>query len=117
MARLLADENFPLPTVERLRELGHDVRTAAEVNLAGKGEPDQNVFAVAQAEGRGILTFDRRDYLRLHMRHPGHAGMIGCTFDQNFTSLAERIHAAIVAAGELSGQFLRVNRPHPTQLT
>jgi hypothetical protein len=33
MARLYADENFPPPVVERLRELGHDVQTVQE---AGK---------------------------------------------------------------------------------
>jgi len=27
MARLYADENFPLPVVEELRQLGHDVLT------------------------------------------------------------------------------------------
>ena len=30
MARLYADENFPQPAVERLRELGHDVQTVQE---------------------------------------------------------------------------------------
>jgi hypothetical protein len=30
MARLYADEDFPLPVVEELRHLGHDVRTVAQ---------------------------------------------------------------------------------------
>ena len=30
MARLYADENFPLPVVEELRQLGHDVLTIQE---------------------------------------------------------------------------------------
>ena len=30
MSRLLADENFPLPVVEELRRLGHDVLTVQE---------------------------------------------------------------------------------------
>ena len=37
MARLFADENFPNPTVEGLRQLGHDVLTVAEMGLAGLG--------------------------------------------------------------------------------
>ena len=28
MARLYADEDFPFPVVERLRQLGHDILTA-----------------------------------------------------------------------------------------
>jgi hypothetical protein len=32
MAQLYADEDFPFPVVERLRALGHDVLTTAEVD-------------------------------------------------------------------------------------
>jgi uncharacterized protein DUF5615 len=35
MARLYADENFPLPVVEELRRLGHDVLTIYETGQAG----------------------------------------------------------------------------------
>ena len=38
MARLYANENFPLPTVEELRRLGHDVLTVRETGQAGKPE-------------------------------------------------------------------------------
>ena len=31
MSRLLADEDFPLPTVQELRRLGHDVVTVQEL--------------------------------------------------------------------------------------
>lgn len=34
MARLYADEDFPLPIVEVLRQLGHDVRTVQEARAA-----------------------------------------------------------------------------------
>jgi Domain of unknown function (DUF5615) len=34
MARLHADEDFSYPVVEHLRQLGHDVRTAAEAGMA-----------------------------------------------------------------------------------
>lgn len=33
MARLYANENFPLPVVEVLRRLGHDVLTAGEAGV------------------------------------------------------------------------------------
>jgi Domain of unknown function (DUF5615) len=37
MARLYADEDFPLPVVEELRRLGHDVRTVQEAGRANQG--------------------------------------------------------------------------------
>ncbi|WP_442484067.1 DUF5615 family PIN-like protein [Aeoliella sp. SH292] len=38
MARLYANENFPLPIVQRLRELGHDVLTTLDAETSG-GSP------------------------------------------------------------------------------
>lgn len=35
MARLYANENFPLPAVEVLKNLGHDVLTMLEAGQAG----------------------------------------------------------------------------------
>ena len=35
MARLYANENFPLPVVEELRRLGHEVLTTYEAGDAG----------------------------------------------------------------------------------
>jgi hypothetical protein len=40
MARLYADEDFPFPVVERLRQLGHDVLTAFEAGQANQGIGD-----------------------------------------------------------------------------
>jgi hypothetical protein len=36
MARLYANENFPLPAVEELRCLGHEVLTSSESGNAGR---------------------------------------------------------------------------------
>ncbi len=41
MARLYANENFPAPVVETLRQLGHDVLTSYESGQAGKATPDE----------------------------------------------------------------------------
>ena len=51
MALLFADENFPGPTVESLRQLGHDVLTVAEAGLAGLGIRDEAVLSFAHARG------------------------------------------------------------------
>jgi len=50
MARCYANETFPLPTVEILRHLGHDVLTTTESGRAGQAMPDADVLAFAMAE-------------------------------------------------------------------
>ena len=44
MAGLFADENFPLPVVEELRLLGHDVVTIQEAGMAERGVSDADVL-------------------------------------------------------------------------
>lgn len=56
--RLLANENFPIPSVTVLRAAGFDVLAMAE-HRPGLG--DAEVLALAVSEGRWVLTFDR-DY-------------------------------------------------------
>jgi hypothetical protein len=76
MARIYANGNFPLPTVEALRALGHDVLTTEEV------------LAFANGEQRILLTINRKHFIRLHQLQPHHYGIIVCTFDLDFTALA-----------------------------
>jgi len=109
MARLYADENFDYAVVVELRRLRHDVVTVQEMGRHGRDDP--TVLADATADGRAVLTFNRRDFIRLHHRTPSHAGMIVCTDDPDRNALAARIDQRIVAAGPLAGQCIRVNRP------
>ena len=111
MARLYADENFPLPVVEELRRLGHDALTMHESGKARQAIPDEVVLSLASAEQRALLTLNRKHFIQLHRLTPEHAGIIVCTFDPDFTGQARRIHAALEAASTLSGQLIRVNRP------
>ncbi len=66
MARLFADENFPNPTAEGLRQLGHEVLTVADVDLAGLEIPDEEVLAFAHADSRAVLTHNRKHFRNLH---------------------------------------------------
>jgi hypothetical protein len=111
MARCYANENFPLPTAEALRRLGHDVLTTAESGRAGEAIPDADVLAFAVAEQRIVVTLNRRHFIRLHHITPVHAGIVVCTFDPDFTTLALRIHTALEAQPQMAGQLVRVNRP------
>jgi hypothetical protein len=113
VAGLFADENFPLPVVEELRILGHDVVTIQEAGLAEKGVSDADVLTHAASEGRAVLTLNRKHFIQLHRQRPGHPGIVACTSDPNFTAQARRIHLVLSAGTDLSGQLIRVNRPGP----
>ncbi len=112
MAALYADENFPLPVVEELRNLGHDVLTLQETGQGGQAIPDETVLIFARTEGRAVLTLNRRHFITLHnTRRSGHAGIIVCSYDPDFVGQAHRIHRALDAQDDLSGQLVRINRP------
>lgn len=111
MAALYSNENFPLPVVEALRQLGHDVLTIQETGKAGDAMPDPDVLEYASELGRTLLTLNRRDFIRLHLKSSRHQGIIACTFDPDFSGQAQRIHQAVADEGGLRGKLLRVNRP------
>lgn len=55
--KLLLDEMYPYSIAEQLRGWGHDVVAVAE-RPGLRGAPDRDVFAVAQEEGRALVTDD-----------------------------------------------------------
>jgi len=55
---LLANENFPVPAIRKLRAAGVDVTAVGEIMPAAG---DHDVMALACQEGRWVVTFDR-DY-------------------------------------------------------
>ncbi len=56
MRILLADENFPLPSVKALRANGHDVYSVVELDASIS---DEVVIEKAISEKRILLTFDK----------------------------------------------------------
>ena len=111
MARLYADENFPLPVVQELRKLGHDVLTIEEAGQSDQAFPDIEVLKYASDNNRAVLTFNRKHFIRLHNDGHPHEGIIACTFDIDFKSLSRRIHEAIDGRDSLAGELIRINRP------
>jgi hypothetical protein len=111
MARLYADEDFSYPAVEELRRLGHDVLTAQEAGEGGQGRTDPEVLAIASAEGRAVVTFNRRHFVRLHHQSGSHFGIIVCSRDADHLALAGRIARVIATDPNLANRLLRVNRP------
>jgi predicted nuclease of predicted toxin-antitoxin system len=70
----LANENFPLSSIVRLRNAGHDVAAIIEDS---PGVKDGEVLAKASQEQRILLTFDR-DYGELiyKLKYPRPLGVI-----------------------------------------
>jgi hypothetical protein len=106
--QLYADENLPLPVVEELRRLGHDVLTTQEDGW--QSLPDPAILARAHTLGRAVLTHNRRHFERLDRQGAPHSGIVSATRDDDFLALAGRIHATL--AGRSPGRWcVRVNRP------
>ncbi len=72
--RILANENIPGEAIEALRARGHDVRWML---TEGTGSTDLVVLALAQAERRLLLTFDK-DFGEMAFRAglPAEAGIV-----------------------------------------
>ena len=111
MASFYSNENFPLPVVEALRILGHDVLTVKEAGNAEQAISDEAVLSFAHAHKRAVLTINRKHFIRLHRAISEHSGIVICTYDPQFTEQAERIHASVSELSNLEGVLLRVNRP------
>lgn len=63
--KFLANENFPLPSINVLRSEGYDILNIAEVC---PGISDVEVVQKAISENRAILTFDK-DYGEIIFKH------------------------------------------------
>jgi hypothetical protein len=113
MARLYTNENFRKRIVETLREFGHDVLTSFEAENANLSIPDEKVLEFAHENNRIVLTFNRKDFIRLHNQNLTHSGIIVCTEDKDNIALAQRIHDEILLLkGNTDNQLIRVNRPN-----
>ena len=109
---LYADENFPLRVVEELRRLVLDALTAFEDGRANQSLTDQLILIRATELGRAIVTLNRRDFKRLHLQIPQHAGIIICTEDPDRLGQAQRILESITDVRDLRGRLIRIYR-HP----
>ena len=113
MARLYTNENFPLPSVEVLRKLGHDVLTSRDAGKANRFVPDEDVLDFAKQEKRILLTHNRKHFFRLHRLDPRHPGIIACTYNPDFDQLVSSIHVVLGSmGGGIENELVRVNSPN-----
>jgi len=90
--KVLVDENIPRMTVDRLRELGHDVKDIR--GTADRGLVDLDLWNVAVTEGRLLITTDKgfTEY-----RGVAHAGVLIVRLRQPNRL---KIHASVMHAIE-----------------
>ena len=73
--RLVLDENTGARSlVERLRRVGYDVVTSAQ--LVGLGARDENVAGAAVAQCRALVTRDCDDFRLLYSKLGEHPGLL-----------------------------------------
>jgi predicted nuclease of predicted toxin-antitoxin system len=110
MLKFYRNENFDLQVIEHLQNLGYDVLTARAAGKSNQRIPDEEVLEFAISETRAVLTFNRKDFFRLHKANARHFGIIA---DADYEALAGRIHQAIHDNEPLEGKLIRVYRPNP----
>lgn len=113
MARLYANENFPVEVVAHLRTLGHDVLTTHEAGRSNQGIEDDAVLRFAIETDRCVITINRRDFMRLHRTVSAHPGIIVCTENRDYAAFARHIDAALRQSAATANQLIRVVRGTP----
>lgn len=89
--KILVDENIPLITVEKLRELGHDVLDIR--GTADEGMPDEVLWLKAQVESRLLITTGKGFSQN---RNESHCGIIIVRLKQpKQTKIHQRVLQAI----------------------
>ena len=105
----LADENFPRPALEALREAGWDVFSIAE---ECPGVPDEDVAALCEDQRRILLTFDK-DFgeLVFHRGLPAGSGVVLFRIPPDSPEKAADVALALVQSQpDLAGLFCVVTR-------
>jgi len=72
--KFLLDENIPIEAAQGLNKLGHDVKTAIELNL--KGKSDNLIFETVKKLNRVLITLDLDFSNILNYPPKSHPGII-----------------------------------------
>ncbi len=92
--------------------MGHDVLTSHDAGNANRSVPDEEVLRFAASQRRILLTQNRLHFLRPHQKSFAvHDGIVICTYDPDFYSLAARVDEVVAGQDVLDGLLLRVYRP------
>lgn len=112
MARILANENFPLASVNVLRRAGHDVLSVTETS---PGSSDSSILELAFSQQRILVTFDR-DYGELvYLRNlPCPSAIILLRFDPATPEDAGEMVSALLSTEtrEIIGHYVVLGREY-----
>ena len=109
-AKLYTNENFRQPLVRELRELGYDVLTSREANQDNQGITDSEVLRFAISQNRALITYNRKDFLKLHKETKKHRGIILCKEDRNDAEYARIIHEQLLKFESLNNQLILIKK-------
>jgi|ERR1700677_4506684 predicted nuclease of predicted toxin-antitoxin system len=98
--RILADENFPRPIVESLRQQDHDVLWA---RTDSPGLRDHTLLERAEADGRIVFTLDK-DFWQIALQRPIPLKRSGVILLRVFPAIPENL-------GPLVDSILRADQP------
>ncbi len=108
---LMGDENFDFPVVDGLRDIGYDILTMNDLDLHNQSIPDDRVLEIATELKRVLLTFNRRDFIRLHRQSDEHAGIVVCTQYRDLDVILKQLDLALKSETNFEGKLLRVYKP------
>ena len=111
--RLIADENFPLPSVRSLREAGFDILSVQE-SFSGISDPE--VLRLAVREDRILLSFDRDfgDQI-FHKDEPSPPGVVLLRFRPLSPLEPAELLLPILNTVGIEGNFTVITRRHIRQ--
>jgi predicted nuclease of predicted toxin-antitoxin system len=109
--RLYANENFPQPVVNMLRDTyGYDITSTHEQGKSGRGIEDRRVLSHAVANERAVITQNWRDFEHLHAASGKHFGIVVCEVDADIARQAKNVHGALDAHESLDRELIKVYR-------
>jgi predicted nuclease of predicted toxin-antitoxin system len=109
--RISANENIPVPLIERLRAAGHDVMSVFE---SMRGAADVDVLQAAQRDQRLIVTFDK-DFgeLAFRSRLPAACGVVLLRLSgSNPDDDNRRAFVALTSREDWQGKFSVIDDQH-----
>ncbi|MBD2652395.1 DUF5615 family PIN-like protein [Synechocystis sp. FACHB-383] len=108
MIRLYSNENLSLGLVNQLRQLGYNVLTSYDAGRANQRITDLSVLKDATANGRCVITFNRDDFIKLHLSGIEHRGIIICKEDRDQIGQAAIIHDFLTDQKTLNNRLIRI---------
>ena len=108
--KLLADEDFDTPIVRMLQAQDVDIITVADLSLDNVGTADEQVLKEGTSLGRAVITFNRRDFWRLHQVEQ-HAGIVLCKRNTPVLLLVRLVVELVTSVERGQNELYRIIQP------